>query len=139
MFTDATNDSDVESTHHEESPQSELDPLIQRDIKTITKKEACVARAQFLALCWSLFVIGWNDGSTGPLLPSIQNFYNVSCWPCFLFFKISHRFLQIGFGTVSWVFVVECTVSDVYRGMLWTITLHAISREQFWEQSSMCL
>jgi hypothetical protein len=71
---------DGESTHHEQLPvaQSELDPLIQRDGKGPTKKEALMARAQFLALCWALFMIGWTDGSTGPLLPRIQNFYDVS-------------------------------------------------------------
>ena len=70
---------DVESTHHEQLPQSELDPLIQRDEKGPTKKEARMARAQFLTLCWALFVIGWTDGSTGPLLPRIQSVYDVSC------------------------------------------------------------
>jgi len=59
---------------------SELDPLIcrvQHDVEIPTKKEARTARAQFLALCWSLFLIGWTDGSTGPLLPRIQIFYHV--------------------------------------------------------------
>jgi hypothetical protein len=38
------------------------------------------ARVQFLALCWTLFLIGWNDGTTGPLLPRIQLAYDVrSC------------------------------------------------------------
>ena len=69
---------DVESTHHEHLAQSELEPLIQRDEKGPTKKETRMARAQFLALCWALFVIGWTDGSTGPLLPRIQSFYDVS-------------------------------------------------------------
>ena len=74
MFTDNINtDAD-----HEQSAHSELDPLIGNDVKVPTKQEACLARAQFLALCWALFVIGWNDGSTGPLLPRIQKFYNVS-------------------------------------------------------------
>ena len=69
---------DVESTHHDQRTRtSELDPLIQRDEKGPTKKEARMARAQFLALCWALFVIGWTDGSTGPLLPRIQSFYDV--------------------------------------------------------------
>ena len=74
MFTDSTN-LDVEST---DRAQSELDPLIGNDVKVPTKQEARLARAQFLALCWALFVIGWNDGSTGPLLPRIQKFYDVS-------------------------------------------------------------
>ena len=31
----------------------------------------------FFALCWSFFMCGWNDGSTGPLLPTIQAHYKV--------------------------------------------------------------
>ena len=30
-----------------------------------------------MTLCWSLFLAGWNDGSTGPLLPRIQTVYHV--------------------------------------------------------------
>ena len=77
MFTNDTTQV-IESTHQEELARSELDPLIQRDEKRPTKKEERVARAQFLALCLSLFVVGWTDGSTGPLLPRIQIFYDVS-------------------------------------------------------------
>lgn len=33
---------------------------------------------QFVTLCWSLFLAGWNDGTTGPLLPRIQEVYHVS-------------------------------------------------------------
>ena len=36
----------------------------------------------FAALCYSYFLEGWNDGSLGPLLPRIQQYYNVSSrWP----------------------------------------------------------
>ena len=77
MFTDSTN-LDVDSTDHEDCKQDVLDSLIQRDKKVQSTKEEHVARAQFLALCWTLFVVGWTDGSTGPLLPKIQNFYDVS-------------------------------------------------------------
>jgi hypothetical protein len=88
---------DVESTHHEQPARSELDPLIQRDEKGPTKKESRMARAQFLALCWALFVIGWTDGSTGPLLPRIQKFYDVS-WRFSFFdlFSTSHEFCRLG-------------------------------------------
>ncbi|KAI0716684.1 MFS general substrate transporter [Earliella scabrosa] len=48
------------------------------------------ARIQFMTLCWSLFLAGWNDGSTGPLLPRIQNVYHV------------------GFAVVSLIFVFNC-------------------------------
>jgi len=35
------------------------------------------ARIQFATLCYSLFLAGWNDGTTGPLLPRIQEVYHV--------------------------------------------------------------
>ena len=37
------------------------------------------ARIQFITLCWTLFLAGWNDGTTGPLLPRIQIVYHVRC------------------------------------------------------------
>lgn len=42
------------------------------------QKVVRLARIQFLTLCWTLFHIGWNDGSTGPLIPRIREHYNVS-------------------------------------------------------------
>lgn len=35
------------------------------------------SRVHFGALCYCFFLEGWNDGSTGPLLPSIQKHYGV--------------------------------------------------------------
>lgn len=35
------------------------------------------ARIQFASVCFSLFLAGWNDGTTGPLLPRIQKVYHV--------------------------------------------------------------
>lgn len=35
------------------------------------------ARLQFFSVCFCLFVAGWNDGTTGPLLPRIQQVYHV--------------------------------------------------------------
>lgn len=37
-------------------------------------------RIQFAALCWLALLIGWNDGTTGPLLPRLQQEYNVRIW-----------------------------------------------------------
>ena len=31
----------------------------------------------FVSLCFCFFLSGWNDGSTGPLLPTIQRHYDV--------------------------------------------------------------
>lgn len=38
------------------------------------------ARIQFASVCFSMFLAGWNDGTTGPLLPRIQKVYHV-CGP----------------------------------------------------------
>ncbi|KAF8966644.1 major facilitator superfamily domain-containing protein [Flammula alnicola] len=42
-----------------------------------TPEQKAVSRVQFAALCWTLTLGGWNDGSTGALLPRIQKVYNV--------------------------------------------------------------
>lgn len=42
-----------------------------------TEAQRLRARIQFATLCWTLYLAGWNDGSTGPLLPRIQKVYNV--------------------------------------------------------------
>ncbi len=43
---------------------------------TKTQKRQCALH--FAALCWSLTLGGWNDGSVGPLLPVRQDHYSVS-------------------------------------------------------------
>ncbi|KAH6917868.1 major facilitator superfamily domain-containing protein [Coprinopsis sp. MPI-PUGE-AT-0042] len=55
-----------------------------------TPDQIRTGRLQFFALCWCLFICGWNDGTTGPLLPRIREVYN------------------IGFTVVSMVFVTSC-------------------------------
>lgn len=37
-----------------------------------------LAGVQFATMCWTLFLAGWNDGTTGPMLPRIQDHYHVS-------------------------------------------------------------
>lgn len=41
------------------------------------RANALLSKIQFASLCWSLFLAGWNDGTTGPLLPRIQEVYHV--------------------------------------------------------------
>ena len=36
-----------------------------------------IASIHFVTLCWTLFLAGWNDGTTGPLLTRIQDIYHV--------------------------------------------------------------
>jgi hypothetical protein len=52
-----------------------LDVHVSQANKSLKSRE----RIQFFALCWSFFLLGWCDSSTGPLLPRIQNVYHVLC------------------------------------------------------------
>uniref|UniRef100_A0A8H7Y664 Major facilitator superfamily (MFS) profile domain-containing protein n=1 Tax=Psilocybe cubensis TaxID=181762 RepID=A0A8H7Y664_PSICU len=77
---------------------TERDPLLVKKASlslsstpTLSKAQKRAGIVQFLALCWSLFMIGWNDGSIGPLLPRIMQVFDVN------------------YGTVSWIFVLTCT------------------------------
>ncbi|KAK7684561.1 hypothetical protein QCA50_012508 [Cerrena zonata] len=56
----------------------------------VAKAKRWKAHWQFVTLCWSLFLAGWNDGTIGPLLPRIQEVYHV------------------GFAVVSLIFVFNC-------------------------------
>ena len=42
------------------------------------KRQRRKALLCFCSLCFCFFLAGWNDGSTGPLLPTIQRYYDVS-------------------------------------------------------------
>ena len=46
--------------------------------KVISKQQRRAGNVQVALLCWAFFLIGWGDGSTGPLIPSIQTDYMVS-------------------------------------------------------------
>ncbi|KAF5356946.1 hypothetical protein D9756_006376 [Leucocoprinus leucothites] len=63
-----------------------------------TRKQVVAERFQLCACFGWAFVIGWNDGSTGPLLPRIQEVYGV------------------GFTVVSMIFV--CTTLGFIVGAL---------------------
>jgi fucose permease len=71
------------------SLESKGDPLREANVVSHADSEGTVipspshaqiikARIQFISLCWTLFLAGWNDASTGPLLPRIQEVYHVS-------------------------------------------------------------
>jgi len=59
--------------------RSNVDVLVSQPNKSLKFRE----RIQFFALCWTLFLAGWCDSSTGPLLPRIQNAYHVLYCLCF--------------------------------------------------------
>jgi len=53
--------------------------VVEADMSKTSKRPTLRARIQFFSLCWTLFLAGWSDASTGPLLPRIQSTYHVPC------------------------------------------------------------
>ena len=43
-----------------------------------TRREKFVSNVQYATLCWSMIILGWSDGTTGPLLPRLREVYGVS-------------------------------------------------------------
>jgi hypothetical protein len=74
-------------------------------------------RAHFAVLCCSLFLGGWNDGSAGPLIPTIQRVYHVRC----LLLAFTTKCLRVSiitkvdFTIVSLIFVCNCVVKCSLR------------------------
>ncbi len=56
-------------------------PMVRAQPET-TKRQKRYSLIHFAALCWCFLLNGWNDGTTGPLLPSMQEYYHVRS--CFL-------------------------------------------------------
>ncbi|KAI0350646.1 MFS general substrate transporter [Trametes cingulata] len=80
---------DTASSEAAQSSQPELDASA-KGVVASTPASRRLARLQYATLCWTLFLAGWNDGTTGPLLPRIQSVYHV------------------GFAVVSLIFVLNC-------------------------------
>ncbi|KAI9458666.1 MFS general substrate transporter [Lactarius psammicola] len=90
--TTHTEDVELSEVNARKPPQERKEsvPDIQVAISEPSKSAGLRAKIQFFSLCWTLFLIGWSDSSTGPLLPRIQSVYDV------------------GFAVVSVVFIANC-------------------------------
>lgn len=64
---------------HPRQKRSNLDVHVSQTNKSSKFQE----NIQFFTLCWTLFLAGWCDSSTGPLLPRIQDVYHVLYLLCF--------------------------------------------------------
>lgn len=51
--------------------------VLQDQASVVTPRMKRKAWIQFAALCTAIYVAGWNDGTTGPLLPRLQEVYHV--------------------------------------------------------------
>ncbi|EIW78485.1 MFS general substrate transporter [Coniophora puteana RWD-64-598 SS2] len=85
---------------------------------TTSSRYRWLVHVQFFACCWAMVVAGWNDGSTGPLLPRIQEVYGVNytivslvwVFACvgFLTGAIANMFLEPRFGFGKTIFIGAC-------------------------------
>jgi hypothetical protein len=64
-------------TTDEIKEETSSNPIIVVSPPSLLKSQKTKGRIQFAVLCWSFFLIGWSDGSTGPMLPRIQEVYHV--------------------------------------------------------------
>ncbi|KAF7977329.1 hypothetical protein HWV62_4107 [Athelia sp. TMB] len=69
-----------------------------------TKSQRRWTNVQFASCCFALFLAGWNDGTTGPLLPRIQEDYHVN------------------FAVVSLIFVFACLGSIFGAALNFVVT-----------------
>ncbi|KAI0764570.1 MFS general substrate transporter [Trametes elegans] len=58
-----------------EDETSSTAPAISAAQKAVYRRKSLM---HFLALCFCTFSMGWNDGTTGPMLPRIQEHYHVN-------------------------------------------------------------
>ncbi|KAK7044877.1 MFS domain-containing protein [Favolaschia claudopus] len=91
--------SDVQKT----VSHNETQPAVAQSAYEPSKRQILLGRVQTAALCWAVFLAGWNDGTLGPLLPRIQEVYH------------------LGYLIVSLLFVCQCVGS--ITGALLTIWL----------------
>ena len=77
MRVNTTSDLESPAQRYDQRLPNELDSLIQHSEYKPTKKQARLAFLQFLSFCSALFMVGWTDGSTGPLIPTITKAYGV--------------------------------------------------------------
>ncbi|KAL0057209.1 hypothetical protein AAF712_016153, partial [Marasmius tenuissimus] len=98
-------DSKLEHRHPqsgESVPELGLSPRNDpRPVEKPTHAQVIQGRLQLATLFWTMFLAGWNDGSTGPLLPRIQAVYHVNDTIVSLIFV----FACVGFVTGA-IFIV---------------------------------
>ena len=95
------------STEDKEPLPEQYESNAHPDAKAMRRK----AWLQFFALCMAIFVAGWNDGTTGPLVPRLQEVYHVGCRnrPLHSCGLLAHL-CQVGYAVVSLIFIANCIV-----------------------------
>ncbi|KAF9448127.1 MFS general substrate transporter [Macrolepiota fuliginosa MF-IS2] len=89
------------------------------DTRTAKQKKAEII--QLMALNWFVFLIGWNDGANGPLLPRIQEHYHVGYTVVSMIFVCSCGGFISG-ALINFVLTDRLGLGKVRRSMLQTLT-----------------
>ncbi|KAH9846506.1 MFS general substrate transporter [Lenzites betulinus] len=93
---------DIETVPRDvDDPQNNSAP--RTAVSASTPASRRLARFQFATLCWTLFLAGWNDGTTGPLLPRMQAVYHVGFTLVSLIFVFNCLGFVIGAGANVWL------------------------------------
>ncbi|KAI8976674.1 major facilitator superfamily domain-containing protein [Trametes punicea] len=107
--------SSLAPSHVANSETGSTAPAISAAQKAVFRRKSLV---HFLALCYCVFCMGWNDGTTGPMLPRIQAHYHAGFALVSLVFvfntigfiggALANIYLtdRFGFGKASWC--VDC-------------------------------
>ena len=53
-------------------------PMVSAEERALQKRKGML---HFFAICWMVFVMGWSDGTTGPMIPRLQAHYHVRTSP----------------------------------------------------------
>lgn len=53
-------------------------PIVSTEERALQKRKGML---HFFAICWMVFVMGWSDGTTGPMIPRLQAHYHVRTSP----------------------------------------------------------
>ena len=91
------------------------------NLDEISRQRSKARRYEYFCLgsvCWVLLLSGWGDGSNGPLIPRMQEYYSVS--PHHLRPKqtlLTVDLTQIDYTVVSMIFVPYCAVSFEKRAL----------------------
>lgn len=92
------------------------------DENGLTRRQRVLSLFQYGTLCFTLFIVGWNDGSTGPLIPRMREVYHVRPAVLLFYLRANTLYLQVGYTVVSIIFILSCVV--------WSSTIPAPSGTQ---------
>ncbi len=90
-----------------EDDTSSTAPAISAAQKAVYRRKSLI---HFVTLCCAVFCMGWNDGTTGPMLPRIQANYHVSPVQNYRSVCIDRLCGKVNFAVVSLLFVSNTIV-----------------------------